>query len=209
MPNYSNGIIYKICCRDTDIKEIYIGSTTNYRRRKHQHKRTCNNPNVKNYNLYVYQFIRNNGGFENWDMVEVEKYEAKDRRVLHKRERYWIEELKASLNKIIPTRTKKEYYNDNKEKLNEYYKEYREQNKDKIKIRDKKYQMENKQKIKIKDKEKYQRNKEAILLRAKKYREQNRDKINAKIKCPICGFLSVKRHLKHHQKSKRCLNFNK
>ena len=36
--NYNQSIIYKICCNDTDVEDIYVGSTTNYYRRKQEHK---------------------------------------------------------------------------------------------------------------------------------------------------------------------------
>jgi len=121
--NYSNTIIYKICCKDVNVKDIYIGHTTNFIKRKNCHKSKCNNPNIKDYNCYVYQFIRNNGGFDNWDMVEIEKYNCNDRLEACKRERYFIEELKASLNKCMPSRNRIEatkYYRDNnKDKINE------------------------------------------------------------------------------------------
>ena len=41
--NYSSTIMYKICCKDTLITEIYIGHTTNFIQRKNQHKISCNN----------------------------------------------------------------------------------------------------------------------------------------------------------------------
>jgi len=138
MVNYKNSIIYKLCCRDPDIKDIYIGSTTNFRTRKHDHKKICENKTgtYKNAHFYVYQFIREHGGWNNWDMVEVEKYECNDRKELHCRERYHIEQLGAGLNKNIPTRTHKEYMEENKERLNKQRKEYREANKEKIRERD-------------------------------------------------------------------------
>ena len=34
MPDYSKCFIYKLCCRDASIEEIYIGSTCNLTRRK-------------------------------------------------------------------------------------------------------------------------------------------------------------------------------
>ena len=40
------------------------------------------------------------------------------------RERYYFESLKATLNKLIPSRTNKEYYEENKEELKERNKEY-------------------------------------------------------------------------------------
>ena len=117
MVNYSQSIIYKICCRNPDIKEIYIGSTTNFYRRKQEHKSICNNSNIKNYNLNVYKFIRANGNWDNWDMIIIEKFECNDKLELHKQERYWLENLQASLNSQIPNRSKKEHYDNNKDKI--------------------------------------------------------------------------------------------
>ena len=108
MVNYNKSIIYKICCKDINIKEIYVGSTANeLRKRKSKHKSDCNNVNSHSYNLNVYKFIRNNGGFSNWDIVEIEKYNCNDKQELHKRERFYIELLGASLNSQIPNRSKK------------------------------------------------------------------------------------------------------
>jgi len=36
--DYSKSIIYKICCNDINIIDIYIGSTTNFITRKAEHK---------------------------------------------------------------------------------------------------------------------------------------------------------------------------
>jgi hypothetical protein len=36
--NYSNTFIYKIYCKDNNITDFYIGHTTNYLKRKYQHK---------------------------------------------------------------------------------------------------------------------------------------------------------------------------
>jgi hypothetical protein len=106
MVKYNESIIYKICCRNVEIKSQYIGSTTNFNRRKQQHKSRCITENNKS---YVYHFIRNNGGWANFDMVEVEKCNVNDKHELHKRERYWIETLNSELNGQIPTQTQKEY----------------------------------------------------------------------------------------------------
>jgi len=58
--------IYRIECIDPNIKDIYIGSTTNLRTRKNAHKTSCNNKKSKLYNLEVYKFIRDHGGWDNW-----------------------------------------------------------------------------------------------------------------------------------------------
>ena len=129
--DYSKGIIYKLCCKDPLITEIYIGSTTNFIKRKHRHKWNCNNNTEKNkkYNLKVYKFIRNNGGFENWTMIMLEQYNCNNKKELESRERYCIELLKPTLNGQLPTRTKQEWRLENKDKI----KQHNINNKDKIK----------------------------------------------------------------------------
>ncbi len=163
--NYSSSSIYKLCCNNPEIKEIYIGSTTNFRQRKCGHKSCCNNINDKHYNVYVYQFIRDNGGWDNWDMVLIEKYAATDKRDLHTKERHWIETLGSNLNKIIPTRTDQEYYQNNKESIKDHVKQYSVKNKDKIKQRSKIY---------------FENNRDQIKLYKKKYNEKNKESINEK-----------------------------
>ena len=45
--DYSETIIYKLCCKDTTINQIYVGHTTNINNRKHNHKSNCCNSNLK------------------------------------------------------------------------------------------------------------------------------------------------------------------
>jgi len=138
--NYENACIYEIVCKDVNITQRYVGSTTNLIQRRGAHKTNCNNEKGKNYSMYVYQFIRENGGFENWDVVLIEQViDCKDKENLHKRERYYIVEKKAELNKKIPLRTDKEYREDNRAKLAKLSKEYRKNNKDKINKYSKEY----------------------------------------------------------------------
>ena len=64
MPYYENSIIYKLKRNDDhDDVNIYIGSTTNFKTRKYQHKECCNDIKLKGYNIKIYQFIRDNGGY--------------------------------------------------------------------------------------------------------------------------------------------------
>jgi len=189
MSNYQNGLIYKLCCKDTNIKDIYIGSTISFRHRKANHKSDCNNEKKKYYNYDVYKFIRENGGWDNWDMVLIEYYKCDTKLELEKREREVIENLKPSLNKSIPSRTKKEYYQDNKEQ----FKKYQEDNKEKFKEYYKEYH-----------KEWYEKNKDKINERKKEYYENNKDKIleqkKEKITCE-CGATITKSHFNRHLKS--------
>ncbi len=121
--DYKKSIIYKLCCKDPNITEIYVGSTTNFNRRKQGHKHACNYENAKRYNSKVYKVIRDNGNWDNWDMIQIEEYECENKRQLESKERYYIETLKSSLNGKIPTRTAKEYYQQNKDKKKQKRKE--------------------------------------------------------------------------------------
>jgi len=157
--DYSNTIIYKIVCKDLSKTDVYVGHTTDFRTRKGKHKSNCYNVKEKHYNIKVYQYIRENGGWDNFDMIEIEKYsECKDANEARKRERYWYEELNAKLNSVCPIRTQKELI----EYKKEYKKEYYEVNKD--------------EKLK-KDKEYKKINKEHIIQKSKEYYEENRNKI--------------------------------
>ena len=72
--DYSNTIIYKINCKDESIKEVYVGHTTNFSQRKYAHKISSE----KDKNLRIHGIIRENGGWDNWDMIEIAKYVCKD-----------------------------------------------------------------------------------------------------------------------------------
>ena len=56
--DYSNTIIYKIECKDKRITEFYIGHTTNFIKRKYQHKTSCNTST--NLKLQIYKTIIDN-----------------------------------------------------------------------------------------------------------------------------------------------------
>ena len=124
MVNFENSVIYKLCCKDPTIKEVYVGSTTNFRKRKNQHKECCTNVNSKKHAYPVYNYIRENGGWENWDMVQVAEVNPKDKRELHATERQYVERLGATLNRQVPTKTRKQYYDDHKSEIIDRVKKY-------------------------------------------------------------------------------------
>jgi hypothetical protein len=105
--DYSNTIIYKIYCKDISIDDVYVGHTTNFSKRKYQHKASCNNLNKK---LKIYNIIRKNGGWENWDMVEIGKYSCKDNTEARIKEQEHYELLKCSLNSCPPFIDKNNYF---------------------------------------------------------------------------------------------------
>jgi len=204
--DYSKTIIYKICCKDLNIADIYVGHTTDFKKRKYCHKSNYYNINKKyDYNLKVYQFIRANGDWENWDMIEIEKYNAIDSYDAKKRERYWIEELKASLNARIPSRTQNEYYKDNIEDIKKYKSNYRENKKEFIAKQKKIFYETNKDKINQINKEYHEKNKNIINKKTKEYYDKNKDIINEKITCE-CGCKILKRCLRKHKQTKKHIN---
>ena len=103
--DYQKGIIYRIVCDDVDVKECYVGSTTNLCKRKCEHIHDCRDNSKKAYKRKVYEFIRNNGGFLNWSVALVEEYACDSKLQLEQRERYWFEYYHAELNSKVPTKT--------------------------------------------------------------------------------------------------------
>jgi hypothetical protein len=94
--DYSKTVIYKIVCNDLSILECYVGHMTDFTRRKSNHKGHCNNEYGKSYGLRLYKTIRENGGCDNWTMVEVEKYSCKDANEATAKERKWFKRLNST-----------------------------------------------------------------------------------------------------------------
>ena len=198
--DYSNTIIYKICCKNPLIHDIYIGHTTNFTQRKNSHKTSCNNECDKKYNQYVYQFIRQNGGWDNWSMIQIQEHNLKNKREAESTEHYWIEQLGAKLNTNNPYakckeepkfykenwyEEKKDYilekskqnYEENKEQKLEYQKQYAEENKEIISEKQKEYREKNKEKLAEQKKVYRENHKEEAAKAQKEWREKNKEKL--------------------------------
>jgi hypothetical protein len=172
MVKYENGKIYKIVCNVSG--KIYYGSTAelNLSTRLAHHR-----SNYKRYLGGKGNFVSSFNIFENndYDMVLVEKYPCNDKMELHARERFYIEENDC-VNKVIPLRTYKEYYNDNAEIIKEKIKQYYCDNKEKIKLyryknveKIKQYYCDNKEKIKRYNHHYYCDNAEKLKQNRKQY----------------------------------------
>jgi len=98
--DYSNTIIYKIYCKNPSVTNIYVGHTTNFTQRKYAHKMSCKNESNK---TKKYDIIRNNGGWENWEMEEIAKYNCKDSTEARKKEHEHYMNLKANMNDVPKT----------------------------------------------------------------------------------------------------------
>ena len=106
-----------ISSRDEKVPEIYIGSTSNFIRRRKEHFYSCNNINCKSHNFKLYRFIRSNGGIDNFVMEILERcYEDENKFEIEKK---YIRLYNPELNSH-------KYEFDKKE----WIKEYREKNKD-------------------------------------------------------------------------------
>ena len=101
--------------------DSYVGSTTDFEKRKTQHQYKCNNPGMMNNNSPVYEFIRANGGWGEWYIVKLFDVWVKDKKELLKIERQCIEDYGGTLNKKIPGRTKEETREIQKVKAKERY----------------------------------------------------------------------------------------
>jgi hypothetical protein len=178
--DYSKNVIYKIVCNDLNVTNVYVGHTTNLRKRKYCHKFICCNENDKHYNLKVYQIIRENGGWENWSMIEIEKYPCNDGNEAGQRERFWFEMLNANMNSNVPSRTLKDavkaYKQEHREELNEKSRIYYQENKEDKKV----YYEEHKEEIKERKNAFYQYHKAEINEKQKLNYQENKEKINEK-----------------------------
>eukprot|EP01050_Picozoa_sp_SAG11_P031786 SAG11_NODE_10028_length_861_cov_30.934383_2_plen_208_part_00 len=174
MVNYNNGKIYKIVCNITGL--VYVGSTT----RKYLSQRLvlhkCNYQRYiqkKSTSYYTsFKILENN----DYDIILLESVICDNKDELHKRERYYIETFDC-VNKCIPGRTKQERYQIDKDNVLKHQKEYYKNNKERIQESKKIYQQNNKENIK-KYMEKYvEDNKEKLQKQSKVYQCKNRGKI--------------------------------
>jgi hypothetical protein len=160
--NYDNTHFYKLICKDVDVTEMYVGHTTNFSTRKKQHRICATNPQGKFLNLRVYNYINDNGGWDNFDMILIARLKCEDKLEALKIERSYIEELRATLNKVIPSRTQQEWTNDNIEKVRQYKEKY-----------------ENKEQRSQRHEKEYSEHREEVIEKAKQYYKDNLGKCKA------------------------------
>jgi len=178
--NYQNTVIYKIQHTEKD-DLLYVGHTTCFTKRKNAHKRNCNNSNSVKHNLKLYVMIRENGGWDEFKMLEIKKFPCNDSREACAEEDRIMKEMKADMN------TNGAVFDFEKKK--EYVKKYYELNKDQVKIY-------------------YENNKENKLMKVKQYREDHKEDINKWrteiVQCDCGCFMTRKtRGLTKHIQSQR------
>ena len=201
MSNYEKSKIYKIVS-NCNPELVYYGSTyTTLSRRL-----SCHKGHYKSYLKEKFKYVSSFEllKLEHFEIVLVEAYPCDNVEELRKRERYYIEN-NLCINKNIPSRTHREYRQDNREKLSEYNKIYYENNREKERERKKIYYENNREKEKERHKKYREDNREKERERSKKYRENNREKLSNKRKEIItceCGREMARDSLSKHLKTK-------
>ena len=162
--DYTKSVIYKIVSKDLSVSYTYIGSTTNFYNRKTLHKSDYYNAKSPRNKLFVYEFIRNNGDWNNFVIVLIENFCCENKRDLDKREQYWKEIYgdniglkRAYISEEQIKENKLKRYYDNKEEILEKKREQYANDKSKKQ----KYYQDNKTQILLKAKENY-KNKKAL-----------------------------------------------
>ena len=174
--DYSQGKIYKIePTVEHDDGDIYIGSTTqrllSQRMSKHRSGykqwKMEKRDSVSSFKLF------DKYSSENCQIVLLENVNASCYDELASREAYYIRALEC-INKRIPLRTVKQYYEENKDLLGEKQKEYHKINRDTILERQRQYYEKNKDLLGEKKKEYREINRDILLEKEKRYRKSDR-----------------------------------
>ena len=169
---YNNSKVYKIePISDHEEGDIYIGSTSNdyLSERMAEHR--------KSYRSWKKGVSKKTMVFDLFDKYDVkncriillENVNVNSKDELKQREAFYIKNNKC-VNKMMPGRTTKQYYEENKKHLDNKQKEYKEKNKETIKKYQEEYRnnLENKERKKETNKLYREENKEAIEERKKK-----------------------------------------
>lgn len=199
MVNYANGKIYKIEPKvEHEDNYVYIGSTAqvylstrlaqhiNQYKRKEKHKRSS----CKIFDKY---------GVDNCKITLIELYPCETKNELFKREGHYQREAKTCVNIVRNGRTKEEFLQLNKQRLEKYKANHKEE----VIAYHIKYNKDNRETILKGKKAHYEANKERLLKQQKEFRVKNRDIIRArnaeKITCE-CGCLITRCNIIRHRK---------
>lgn len=210
MANYAKSIIYTIQKDEL----VYVGSTTNFIKRKSQHKHDCNNETSKHYNLKVYTMIRANGGFSKFQIKPYSEFPCETKIALVIEEER-VRKLIGNMNSCRAHTTKEErandqytnhkkYYEENKVEIAEQKKIYADAHKVEIAEYQKIYNEENKVEIAATHKIYYEENKVEFAEKNKLYYAANADAIKLRASIQIeckCGKTYCNGHKARHERT--------
>jgi hypothetical protein len=147
--DFAKSVIYHI--RHMESKEvIYVGSTTNFSIRKAKHKYLWNKEG-NHFTFPIYCHIRNNGGFDCFEVIPIQSLKLENKTQLLIAEQVEIDGHRTLVNSRKAHNPIEEY--------KEYMKHYHQENKENISERKKLYYQENKENISERKKQLYQKNK--------------------------------------------------
>jgi len=189
--DFTNSIIYHI--RHMESKEVvYVGSTTNFSQRKAKHKHNCNHE-VKEFTYPIYCHIRNNGGFDCFELIPIKSLKLENKTQLLIAEQEEIDKHGTLVNGYKAHTTIEEH--------KEYMKHYHQENKENINEKKKLYYQEKKEQFK----QYYQDHKQEIAEKKKQYYqkniENNPEKYKEKAECEYCAKLLSKQYMSRHHKT--------
>lgn len=215
--DFSNTVIYKIQNKEID-DLLYVGSTTNFTQRKSEHKSNSTNSNTQIYNAKLYKTIRDNGGWDMFNMIIVKEFPCENRRQAEAEEDKVMREMRSILNSkraYVSTEEREEYlkqyrYN-NRDKICEYGREHYQLNKKEISERHKVWREENVDKIKEhyelnkdyicqRQRKSYQKNRDELCKKQMERRNHNIDKLKEKFDCPCGGKYTHEGKSKHFKR---------
>jgi len=205
--DFSNSIIYHI--RHMESKEvIYVGSTTNFFIRKAKHKYLWNKEG-NHFIFPIYCHIRNNGGFDCFEVIPIQSLKLENKTELLIAEQVEIDRHRTLVNRnkahttieekrIDHNERTKKYNQDHKEDIKQYNKQYKEEHKAELNENSKKYRQEHKEDLKEYHKQYHEEHKVELNENSKKWREEQY--YQEKIECDFCSKrlskCSLYRHLK-------------
>ena len=133
-PNLDNCIIYHI--RELETRRVvYVGSTTNFTKRRYAHKSACSVVSHSNYHLPIYEHIRKTGGLHLYELIPVLYFTCTNAMELRIAEQREIDRHTGLFNACYAVRSSAQYRADNKDKIAEYKEQYQIENKDAIAAR--------------------------------------------------------------------------
>ena len=131
----------------------------------------------------------------------IEQKECNNKDELNQLEGKYIKQIDC-VNKIVPGRTRKQYYEDNQDNIKMKTKQYYKNNEDKIKEQTKQYYKNNKDKMKQIFKQYYKINKDKIKQKNENNKDKIKEKMSKKYICSCGSNLRIKDKVRH-EKSKK------
>ena len=85
---------------DENENVCYFGSTVDFEGRYYDHKKTCDGENYTGYNFPIYKYIREHGGWDNFEMKLICYVHEEDKTTV---EQMYMDKYKSTLNVVRST----------------------------------------------------------------------------------------------------------